>query len=40
MVSGLDVNEVRLFGRLEFQAHNTDSATFLEVSTQYFDRYV
>lgn len=36
----VDINEVKLFGQVQFPAHNTANATFLEVATRFFDRYV
>lgn len=40
IISISDVNEIKLFGRVVFPANNTERATFLEVATYFFDRYV
>lgn len=34
-----DINEVKLFGRVTNPAYRTESSTFLDVTTHFFDRY-
>lgn len=36
----LDVNDVKLIGRVLHTARNTNNATFLDVDTRYFNRYI
>lgn len=34
-----DINEVKLFGRVLNSAHSSESSTFLDVTTYFYDRY-